>query len=117
MIAALWSIVMVVWIFTRRGRKRPQWFIWAWVLLAVGILAWSVLAYFQDFQKAAVSQTTYGIIGWAKTMVSGFVAGIFVTLLMSGELFTARVASANTKAPVHEGRRAEGGFAPSYYER
>lgn len=99
-VAALWSIVMVAWLFTRRGRNLPHWFIWAWVLLSASILAWGILGFSLDFQKASLSAATYRVIGWAKTMVSGLAAGIFITLVMSGELFKAPANSGGTPGPV-----------------
>src|SRR5262245_11426368 len=69
-----------------RARRLASWISWSCFLLSVLLVAWGVLHYLVKFERSSFSDTEYWAANRIEYWMGGMIVGIFVTLLVSGEL-------------------------------
>ena len=76
--------------FYPRSQSLARWSRLACLLLALLIVAWGVLSYKTEFDRASFSDTEYWRANRIEYWLGGMSTGIFVTLLISGEFLKMR---------------------------
>ena len=81
-VAALGALLMIIGIFTKRGRESARWVRLAGILSAVFFLLWSLLTFHLAANASSLSPDLRWQLSHLKSATGAFGAGIFISVLI-----------------------------------